>query len=132
MSSQFSTAARNAAIDAMETAMGAAPTLRIRTGAAPANCAAARTGTILAEVTLASNWLEDAVNGSKTGATIPEFAAIANGTAGHFEIMQGATCHVQGTVTATGGGGVMQLGSVTISTGQLVRINSLTLSAGGA
>jgi len=130
--SQFSTPARNAAIDAMETAIGTAPTLRIRTGAAPANCAAARTGTILAQVELAANWLADAVNGSKAGAAIPEFAAIADGTAGHFEIMQGAVCHVQGSVTATGAGGIMQLGSTAISTGQLVRINALTLSAGGA
>lgn len=45
---QFSTAARNASLDAIETAIGASPILRIRSGAPPADCAAARTGTILA------------------------------------------------------------------------------------
>lgn len=132
MSAQFSVAARNAAADAMEAAFGAAPTLRIRTDPPPANAAAARQGTILAQVTLGSDWLGDAVNGVKTAAAIPEFAAIATGTAGHYEIMQGAACVWQGSVTLPGDGGSMTLGSLAIATNQLVRINALTLTIGGA
>lgn len=62
---QFSTAARNASLDAIETAIGTSPILRIRSGAAPANCAAARTGTVLATMNLPADWLAAAASGSK-------------------------------------------------------------------
>jgi hypothetical protein len=132
MASQFAVEARNAAGDAIETAIGTGPTLRIRTGPPPANAAAARSGTILGETVLASDWLGNAANGVKTGANIPEFAALATGEAGHFEVMQDAKCWWQGDVTETGGGGAMELGTTDISTNQLIRVNSLTLSVGGA
>lgn len=132
MTTQFSVAARNAAADAIEGVIGAQPTLRIRTGAMPASAAAARSGTILAEVELAPDWLGNAANGVKIAASIPDFAAIETGAAGHYEIVQGATCHWQGTVTATGDGGSMQLADINLSANQLVRINSLTLTMGGA
>lgn len=132
MPSQFSTAARNAAVDAMETSFGTAPTLRIRTGTMPANCAAARQGTILGSVVLASDWLGDAASGVKTAAAIPEFSAIADGTAGHFEIMQGSTCVWQGDCGLSGSGAALILGALAVATGQIFRITSLTLTAGGA
>lgn len=44
MAVQYSTAVRNALLDAIETATGASAKLRIYTGSAPANCAAAATG----------------------------------------------------------------------------------------
>ena len=129
MAFQFSAAARNAALDAIETAAGTAPTLTIRTGTVPANCAAARSGTVLATMVLPSNWLADASGGSKAIAgTWQDTAADATGTAGHFSIDQGATCHIQGTVTATGGGGDMTLDNVSIAVGQQVTITAFTIS----
>jgi hypothetical protein len=133
MAFQFSVAARNAALDAIETAVGTGPTLTIRTGAVPANCGAARTGAVLATLVLPSNWLADASGGSKTLAgTWQDAAADATGTAAHFSIDQGATCHLQGTVTATGGGGDMTLDNVSLATGQQVNVTAFTLTAGGA
>ena len=133
MTFQFSVAARNASIDAVETAIGTAPTLEIRSGAVPANCAAADSGTLLASMTLPSDWLAAASAGAKTLlGTWQDAAADATGTAGHFRIKAGATCHIQGTVTATGGGGDMTLDNVSIASGQQVTITSFTLTAGGA
>lgn len=130
---QFSTAARNASIDAIETAIGTAPTLEIRSGAVPANCAAADSGTVLATMTLPSDWLAAASNGSKTLlGTWQDTSADATGTAGHFRIKVGGTCHIQGTVTATGGGGDMTLDNISIASAQQVTITSFTLTAGGA
>lgn len=130
---QFSTATRNASIDAIETAIGTAPTLEIRSGAVPANCAAADSGTVLATMTLPSDWLAAASNGSKTFlGTWQDTSADATGTAGHFRIKVGATCHIQGTVTATGGGGDMTLDNISIASAQQVTITSFTLTAGGA
>jgi len=130
---QFSTAARNAALDAIETTIGTAPTLTIRTGTVPGNCAAARTGTVLATITLPSDWMAAASGGSKALAgTWQDAAADATGTAGHFSIDQGGTCHMQGTITATGGGGDMTLDNTSISSGQQFNVTSFTITAGGA
>lgn len=132
---QFSTAARNAALDAIETAIGASPILRIRTGAPPANCAAARTGTVLATMALPADFMAAAANGAKgLSGTWQDAAADATGTAGHFEIMDaaGTTCHIQGTVTATGGGGDMEIQNTSLAVGQQVTVTAFTINAGGA
>jgi hypothetical protein len=133
MAFQFSVAARNAALDAIETAIGAAPTLEIRSGSVPANCAAAATGTVLATISLPSDWLAAASAGAKTLlGTWQDASADATGTAAHFRVNQGATCHLQGTVTATGGGGDMTVDNTSFASGQQVNITAFTLTAGGA
>ena len=133
MAFQFSVAARNAALDAIEAASGLAPILTIRTGAVPADCAAADSGTVLATFNLPSDWLGPASGGAKTLlGTWQDAVADATGTAAHFRIKQGGVCHLQGTVTATGGGGDMTLDNVSIATGQQVTITAFTLTAGGA
>jgi hypothetical protein len=133
MAFQFSVAARNAAMDAIETAAGTAPTLTIRTGSVPANCATARTGTVLATLVIPSDWMAAASGGTKAlSGTWQDVAADAAGTAAHFSVDQGATCHIQGTVTATGGGGDMTIDNTSIAVGQQVTITAFTLTAGGA
>jgi hypothetical protein len=133
MAFQFSTTVRNASLDAIETTIGTAPTLEIRSGAAPANCAAAATGTVLATLALPSDWLAAASAGAKTLlGTWQDTSADATGTAGHFRVNAGATCHIQGTVTATGGGGDMTLDNTSFAVGQQVNITSFTINAGGA
>lgn len=132
---QFSTAARNASLDAIETAIGASPILRIRTGAPPANCAAARTGTVLATMTLPADFMAAASGGSKgLSGTWQDAAADAAGTAGHFEIMDstGTTCHIQGNITAIGGGGDMEIQNTSIAVGQQINVTAFNITAGGA
>ncbi len=133
MATQFSVAARNAAADAIETAIGTAPTLELRTGAQPADCATADSGTLLASMALPTDWLSAASGGAKTLlGTWQDSSANAAGTAAHFRIKQGATCHIQGSVTITGGGGDITLDNPVIAIGQQVTITAFTLSQGGA
>lgn len=135
MSFQFSTTARNAALDAMETAIGASPILRIRTGAVPANAGTADSGTVLATMTLPADWMAAASGGTKSkSGTWEDLSADAAGTAGHFRIYDsgGSVCHWQGTVTATGGGGDLTLDNIVLAVAQQVTITSMTLTAGGA
>jgi hypothetical protein len=133
MAFQFSTAARNAWLDAIETAIGTTPVLEIRSGAVPANCAAADSGTLLASMTLPSDWSAAASGGSKALlGTWQDLSADATGTAGHFRIKQGGTCHIQGSITMTGGGGDMTLDNTSIATGQGITATGFTLTAGGA
>lgn len=135
MAFQFSTTARNAALDAIETAIGTSAVLKIRSGSVPADCGTADAGTVLATLNLPSDWLAAASGGSKSkSGTWEDTSADATGTAGHFRIYasDGTTVHMQGTITATGGGGDMTLDNTSIASGQQVTITSFTLSAGGA
>lgn len=135
MALQYSVTVRNAQLDAVETTVGTAPILRIYSGSAPANCAAAASGTLLAEATLPSDWMAAANSGSKAlSGTWQDASANATGTAGHWRLYDsgGTTCHAQGTVTATGGGGDMTLDNTSIASGQSVTITSFTITAGNA
>lgn len=135
MAIQLSTAVRNARLDAIETAIGASAILRIRTGAAPANCAAADAGTVLATLNLPSDWMAAAASGSKSLlGTWQDASADATGTAAHFRIYanDGTTCHLQGTVTITAGGGDMTVDSVGFTAGQQFTVTTFTLTDGNA
>jgi len=135
MALQYSVTVRNAQLDAVETTVGTAPLLRIYSGSAPANCAAAASGTLLAEATLPSDWMAAASSGSKAlSGTWQDASANAAGTAGHWRLYDsgGTTCHAQGTVTATGGGGDMTLDNTSIASAQSVTITSFTITAGNA
>ena len=101
MALQYSVAVRDAQNDAMETTTGTTPTLEIRTGSVPANCAAADSGTLIASGVLPSDWLTASSSGvkGKNGTwTVTGLPAAGAGTAGgHFRVKQGSTCHIQGT-----------------------------------
>lgn len=135
MALQLSVAVRNSRLDAIETAIGVSALMRIRSGAVPANCGAADAGTVLATLALPSDWLAAAASGSKAKAgTWQDAAADATGTAAHFRIYDavGTTCHLQGTVTATGAGGDLTLDTVTVAVGQVVTITGFTLTDANA
>ena len=135
MSIQLSVSARNARLDAIETAIGTAAKLQVYTGSMPASCAAAASGTKLVEITLASDWAANAASGAKSFNNTPlSTTGLAGGTAGYFRIVDnaGTTCHLQGTVTATGGGGDMTLDNVVLAAGQAFSITTFTLTDGNA
>ena len=135
MALQFSVTVRNARLDTIESTIGTSAVLKIRTGSVPANCAASDSGTVLATLTLPSDWMAAASSGSKAkSGTWEDTSADATGTAAHFEVMDsgGTTCHIQGTVTATGSGGDMEIDNTSIATGQQVTVTAFTLTAGGA
>ena len=135
MALQFSDTVRNARLDAIETAIGVSAILEIRSGAAPANCAAARTGTVGVTMALAADYMAAASGGTKAKlGTWDDASADASITAGYFTIYasNGTTVHAQGTVTATGGGGDLQLTTTTIVIAQPVTITSFTITEGNA
>src|SRR5262249_36600946 len=135
MTLQFSTAVRNARLDQIESTIGVSAVLKIRTGAAPANAGSADSGTVLATINLPSDWMAAAASGSKamTG-TWQGAGAGAGGTAGHFRVYasDGTTCGIQGSVTATGGGGDMTIDNAVLAAGQQVNVTSFTLTDGNA
>ena len=73
-----------------------------------------------------------ASNSKAKSGTWEDTSADATGTAAHFRLYQsdGTTQKIEGTVTATGGGGDLELDSTSITAGQPVTITGFTLAAG--
>ena len=134
MAIQFSVAARNASLDSFETTTGTSAILRLRTGAPPATCATADSGTSLVALSLPSDWMAAASAGSKALLGTWQGSGIAAGTAAHFRVYDsgGTVCHAQGTVTATGFGGDMTVDNTNIAVSQVVTVTTFTLTAGNA
>ena len=133
MTIQLSTAVRNGMLDAIETAVGTAAVVKIKTGAQPANCAAADSGTVLVSYTLGSDWAAAASSGSKSFSSTPiSGTASATGTAAHYRVYasDGTTCHMQGTVATSGGD--MTIDNTSITSGQSVNITSWSITGSNA
>lgn len=134
MTLQSSTALRNAWGDQIEVITGTSAVIRIRTGAQPANCAAADSGTALASITLASDWASAAAAGAKalSGLPVTDASADATGTAAHFRLYasDGTTCHHQGSVGTSGTDLIVD--SVSFTAGQTFNITAWTWTMPGA
>ena len=135
MALQLAVSTRNSRLDAIETEIGASAIMKLRTGAAPANCAAADTGTVVATINLPADWMAAAASGSKAkSGTWQDTSADNAGIVAHFRVYDsgGSTCHMQGTVTITGGGGDLTLDNNVVTAGQAITITGFTLTDGNA
>ncbi len=129
---------KNAALNAGQKTSfdGTTGVIRIYGGTPPANADAANANAVLSTLTLANPSFATAANGVLTANAIAsDTSAAASGTATFFRVMMttdslpagasGATDkRIQGTVTATGGGGDMTLNSTSITIGGTVSISS--------
>jgi hypothetical protein len=134
---QKSVAVRNAQNDAIETTIGVSAVLKIRTGAAPATCATADSGTVVATMALPSDWMANSASGVKGLSGTWQDTAADNASGGgtlHWRIYasDGTTCHLQGTVSVTSGGGELQLDNININQGQQVSVTAFNITASGA
>ena len=124
-------ARRNSALSTVTSAIDAgtgAGTIQIRTGTSPGPNTAA-TGTLLATVTLGDPAFGSVASQSATLNDPAAVTAVASGTAGYCRVLDSdATVVMDGTVTATGGGGDLTLASTSISSGQSVDITGGTLT----
>ena len=134
MAIQWSVGLRNHLLDQYEAYIGTSARVQFWTGSMPANAAAAATGTKVAEFTLPSDWAAAASAGSKSFSTPFNTIGLAAGNIGYYRITDsaGTTCHEQGTVTISGGGGDMIVDNVSITAGQNVSITSWSKSAPSA
>ena len=133
MAVKFSVAVRNARLDALETAIGTSAVLKIRSGSAPTNITDADSGTVLATLSLPSDWMANAASGSKSkSGTWQDTSADNTGTAAHFRLYasDGTTQHMQGSITATGGGGDMTVDNTSFAAGQSFTVTAFTLTDG--
>lgn len=133
MAIQLAVSTRNARLDAIEADIGVSAVLKMRSGAAPADCATADSGTVGATLTLPSDWLSAASAGSKAKlGTWQDLSADNTAVMAHFRIYDstGTTCKLQGTVTVTGGGGDMTVDNTSFAAGQAYTVTAFTLTDG--
>lgn len=132
MTIQYNATHRNNDMTDIVTQAGTTAYLLIYSGAAPASCAAAATGTLLAALPM-SNPVGTVTGGVLTMSTITSEAAAAAGTAGYWRICTdntGATCVAQGTVGTTGAD--LNFPSTSFTAGETISVSSFTITANGA
>lgn len=127
MTFQYGTTLRNNQVSQIQTTVGATGSLKIFSGAEPANPAAADPTGLLVTITLPATFLTSA-GGVTTIAGTWSAAASATGTAASWRIYDGsAVCHVQGNTTTD-----LVLNNQSITSGQTVTVTSFSVTAGNA
>lgn len=130
-------------LTAIQTTIGAGALLRIYSTAAAAHPGTLPEPTgLLATIVLPTTFIT-VTAGTTSAAAFTTIASPSSWTASasgggagtnalSFRIYDstGTTCHMSGSVTATGGGGDLQLNNVSIATGQTVNITAFTITAG--
>jgi hypothetical protein len=134
MTIQLSVTVRDNRLDQIESTIGVSAKLKIFSGAVPANCAAADPSGLLATITLPSDWMNNAAAGNKTLLGTWSGTGSGAGVAASFRIYDNglAACHLQGVVTATGGGGDLTLDNTNIAVSQVINITTFTLTDSNA
>lgn len=128
MTTRLDNALRSILADAA-TAEFAGGTIDIYDGSQPASAEDAATGTLLCIVDLPDPAFSAAVDGvaSKTGSWYG--VAAVTGTAGWFRMRNvGDTLHKDGAITATGGGGEIEIDTTSIVENGVVVVNTATFT----
>lgn len=132
ISNAAAAAAADAVVDLLDGGAGAGY-IEVRTGAQPASVGTAATGTLLGTLTLSDPAFGAATSANPAVATAAaitsDSSADASGTAGWFRGYDSAgTAVIDGSITATGGGGDMELDNVTVVAGGTISISAWTIS----
>jgi len=130
MAAGYSTLLRNGQLDQITSKIGASGLLRLYNGTRPATGGTATT--LLSEHALSATFAPAASGGVLSANAIgTDSSADNSGTATWARIVtSGGTQVIDISVSATGGGGDLQLNTVTVVAGQPVSITALTITAG--
>ena len=135
MANRISNAAAIAALEAVAV-LGDGGNVKLYTGTAPTNVEDAATGDLVATLPLNANAFNASTDGTdKAEATLNTTVAVTDPGAagstsavGYYRIEDsGGTAFWQGDVTATGGGGSMELNSTAVAAGIVVNLTAFTL-----
>ena len=126
MTYQYGTNLKNAKLNAINTDLGSTSTMKIFSGAEPANCAAADPTGLLATLSLPASPFAAASGGVMALTGTWSAAASASGTAASWRIYDSsAVCQIQGNTTD-----LTLSPSTSITSGQTVTITTFTITSG--
>ena len=128
MAIQYGVNFRNAGLNGKATNLGATASLKIFSGAVPANCAASDPTGLLCTITLPASPFAPASGGAMNMAGSWTANAINTGTAASHRIYDSsANCAVQGNVTTD-----LVLNNTSITSGQSITVTQYTLTSGNS
>ncbi len=128
MALQLGVLSRNAVLNGITTQLGASASLKIFTGAVPANCAAGDPAGLLVTITLPNPPFAAANAGGMVLSGTWSASASGAGTAASYRMYDSSSvCQQQGNVTTD-----LVLNNTSIAVGQTVTITTYTLTAGNA
>lgn len=130
MTISIATAQRNAALDALTSAIGASGRLRMYDGTPPANANTALSGNnLLADLPLSATFAPAASGGVLTANAITTTNAALTGTASFFRLTtSGGAAVIQGSMGLSGQD--LNMNTLSIVSGGPVAVSSLVLTAG--
>jgi hypothetical protein len=130
MTIQFAQSTAHAMLDAIETDIGASPTLYLRSGAQPRPAP----GPTPERSSRPSPWRRTpssnaAILGQGDHGALSDTLGRQRGTLGHWRIKtSGGTVKLQGSITATGGGGDMTVDNTKRRCGQEIDVTSFAIN----
>jgi hypothetical protein len=128
MAIQYGVNYRNAGLNGKATNLGGTASLKIFSGAVPANCAAADPTGLLCTITLPASPFASASGGAMNMAGSWTANASGTGTAqSHRVYDSSANCAIQGNVTTD-----LVLNNTAITSGQSVTVTQYTLTSGNS
>lgn len=130
MAYRLSTAARNAACDAIVDLIdsGGAGSIQIRTSTQPTNVGDAASGTLLGTLTFSNPAFGNSSTGVATASSITsDTSADASGTAGHARILNGSGA-IHSDADCAQGSGSINFDNSTIVAGGIIAISSMTVT----
>jgi len=123
-------AAANAVADLVDAGAGSG-LVRIYTGTQPASADLAATGTLLATFTTNDPAFGSAGTGTANLIVVPAISTtgVAAGNAGWFRLLDSTAATIlDGSITATGGGGDLIMSTITVSVGLTLQLTAGTIT----
>ncbi|AFR18495.1 hypothetical protein ISG18_12830 [Burkholderia pseudomallei] len=131
MTMGFSTAVRNAMLDAITTQAGASALLNIYSGTRPATGGALSGNTLLAQLTCNATFAPASSGGVLTLNSIANATAAATGTAVWARLTTSGGTFIADFSVGTSGTEII-IGTTSITSGATVSVSSATITAGNA
>jgi hypothetical protein len=131
MAEKIGVATQNRQADSLGSTFYGGGNLKIYSGSQPSTADTSPTGTLLVTITLPATPFAAASSGviAKSGTWSGVAGAGSPTNAGWFRIQTSGNTHpLDGAITATGGGGELELDNIAITSGQTVTINSFTIT----
>ena len=128
MALQYGTTLRNAKMNTINTTLGVTATMKIFSGAVPANCAAADPAGTLATINLPASPFNAAASGAVTKNGTWSTTGSAAGIAASWRVYDGsAVCQMQGNCSTD-----LVFNNTNIAIGQPIDVTTFTLTSGNA
>lgn len=129
MAEKIGVAVQNRQADSLGSTFYGGGNLKIYSGSQPATADTAPSGNLIVTITLPATPFAAASSGVIAKSGTWSGVAGATDTAGWFRIQTSGNTHpLDGSVTATAGGGELELDDVTITSGQTVTVSSFTIT----